>query len=181
MHGVALAATDAEVAEAAAYYSRIPLTRRNRVVESVQVPTHRVAGLLYARDGEGTEPIAGRLIEMPDEIERHELHDPTVRYVTYAPPGSLALGRRLASKGAAGVATACVTCHGPGLLGVGVAPPIAGRSPQYLLRQLINVRTGVRADSGSAPMQTVANALSLRDMVAVAAYVGSLAPSAGRH
>lgn len=177
MHGIARAFTDAEVREAAAYFARLQLSRRNRVVETMQVPRHRVAGILYARDGEGTEPIAGRLIEMPEDFERHELHDPTVRYVTYVPPGSLARGRRLARAGPSGIATACSTCHGPALLGLANSPPIAGRSPQYLLRQLINLRTGARADSGSAPMLAVARAMSLRDMVAVAAYVGSLAPS----
>ena len=178
MHAIARAVTDAEVEEAAKYFSGLALVRRNRVAESASVPTHRVAGLLYARNGSGTEPIAGRLIEMPEGLERHELHDPTVRYVTYAPPGSFAVGRRLVNVGPAGVATACITCHGPKLLGVGVVPPIAGRSPQYLLRQLISLRTGARADSGSAPMQTVVQAMSLREMVAAAAYVGSLPPSA---
>ena len=121
-------------------------------------------------------PIDGRLIEMPDDFERHELHDPTVRYTTFVPKGSLALGRQLVTQGPAGIATSCATCHGPSLLGVGVVPPIAGRSPQYVLRQLINLRTGARADSGSAPMMAVVRALTLPQMVAVAAYVGSLEP-----
>lgn len=178
MHGIARAVTDAEVEEAAAYYSRLALTRRNRIVETAHVPRHRVAGILYVPDGEGTEPISGRLIEMPENFERHELHDPTVTYVTYVPPGSLTVGRRLAQAGPAGVATACITCHGPTLLGVGSIPPIAGRSPQYVLRQLISLRTGARADGGSTPMRAVVQTMSLREMVAVAAYVGSLASSA---
>lgn len=177
MHAIALGVTEADVAEAAAYYSRLTLSRRNRIVETTRVPRHRIT-ILYLRDGEGTEPLSGRLIEMPEDTERHELHDPTVRYVTYAPPGSLARGRRLVRAGPAGAATACPTCHGPNLLGVGPIPPIAGRSPQYLLRQLINLRTGARADPNSAPMRAVVQGLSLSDMVAVAAYVGSLAPSA---
>lgn len=178
MHAMARAFTDAEVEEAARYYSALAPTRRNRVVESATVPRHRVHGLLYVRDGEGSEPIAGRLIEMPDEAERHKLHDPTVEYLTYVPPGSLALGARLAREGAAGTMTACTTCHGPALLGMGSIPPIAGRSPQYLLRQLLNFRTGARADSGSAPMRMVTEAMTLEQMVAAAGYAGSLAPAA---
>lgn len=180
MNGIARAVTDAEVEEAAAYYSRLSLTRRNQVVETANVPRHRVAGILYVRDGDGTEPIDGRLIEMPSDFERHELHDPTVQYVTYVPPGSLARGQRIVKAGPAGDATACATCHGPALLGVGNVPPIAGRSPQYLLRQLINVRTGARKDSTTVPMRAVVQAMSLQEMIAVAAYVGSLAPSASR-
>ena len=180
MHAMAKAFTDAEVAEAAAYFAGLTLTRRNRVVEGPTVPRHRVMNIFYVRDGTGAEPIAGRLIEMPEDAERHELHDPTVPYVTYVPPGSLALGRRVVRGGPAGVATACATCHGPDLLGVGNIPPIAGRSPQYLLRQLLNIRSGARADSASAAMQAVVGAMSLQQMVAAAAYVGSLPPSARR-
>jgi cytochrome c553 len=94
------------------------------------------------------------------------------------PVGALAHGRRIATNGPAGAATACAKCHGPQLLGVGVIPPIAGRSPSNLLRQLINFRVGTRHEEGSAPMQAVVNALTIDDMVAVAAYVGSRAPSA---
>lgn len=178
MHAMARAFTDTEVEEAARYYSALVPTRRNRVVESATVPRHKVTGILYVRDGAGSEPIAGRLIEMPEEAERHELHDPTVTYVTYVPPGSLALGAALARDGAAGTMTACATCHGPTLLGIGSIPPIAGRSPQYLLRQLLNFRAGARADSGSAPMRLVTEAMTLEQMVAAAGYVGSLAPAA---
>ncbi len=177
MLAVAKGFTDDEVRTAAKYYARLKLTRRNIVREVTDVPTTRIAGLLYALDGTGTEPIAGRLIEAPESIERHELRDPWVRYTTYVPVGSLARGRRIAQRGPAGVATNCTTCHGPQLLGVGEVPPIAGRSPSNLLRQLINFRTRARADSTAAPMYPVVDALTLDDMVALAAYVGSLPPS----
>jgi cytochrome c553 len=177
MHAVAAGVTDDEVLEAAQYFERLPLTRRNRVVETTVVPTTRIETLLYAKTGEGTEPIAGRLIEVPDEWHRHELRDPTVRYTTYVPPGTLARGRRLAAQGPAGVATACATCHGPDLLGLAGTPPIAGRSPANLLRQLVNFRTGARADSGSVIMRPVVNALTIDEMVALAAYIGGLPPS----
>ena len=176
MHLVATSVTDAEVAEAAMYFSRLRLTRRNRIVETSRVPRTRIAGSLYAYDGAGAEPIAGRLIEVPAALERHELHDPRVVYTTYVPPGALARGRRVAAAGPAGPATACATCHGPRLLGLTIAPPIAGRSPTYLLRQLLNFRSGARHDEGSALMQPVVAGLSVDDMVALAAYVGALAP-----
>lgn len=178
MHAVAKGATDAEVAEAAAYFSSLRLTRRNHVVETAHVPHTRVEGNLYAYDGQGTEPIDGRLIEVPATFERHELHDPRVIYTTYVPRGALARGRRLAANGPAGSTTVCATCHGPRLLGVAPAPPIAGRSPSYLLRQLVNFRSGARHNDGSVLMQPVVSELSIDDMVALAAYVGSLAPNA---
>lgn len=177
MHAVAAAVSEDEVLEAARYFERLPLTRRNRIVEATMVPTTRIETLLYAKTGNGTEPIAGRLIEVPDEFYRHELRDPTVIYTTYVPPGTVARGRRLAARGPAGHATACATCHGPDLLGLAGAPPIAGRNPANLLRQLVNFRTGARADSAAFTMRAVVNALTIDDMVSLAAYVGGLPPS----
>ncbi len=181
MHTVARGfASDDDVRAAARYFARLRLTRRNVIREVRDVPKTRVAGLLYAYDGEGTEPIAGRLIEVPESLARHELRDPWVRYVTYVPTGRVSRGRVLSTRGPAGAATACATCHGPQLLGVGEIPPIAGRSPSTVLRQLINFRTRARQDSTAAPMYAVTDALSLDDMVALSAYVGSLPPSARR-
>ncbi len=178
MHRVAKGFTsDDDIRAAARYYSRLRLTRRNVVREVREVPKTRIAGMLYAHDGDGTEPLAGRLIEVPESLERHELKDPWVSYITYVPVGSIARGRRIASTGPAGIATACTTCHGPQLLGVGEIPPIAGRSPTNILRQLINFRTRARKDSTALPMYAVTDALTLDDMVALAAYVGSLPPS----
>jgi cytochrome c553 len=177
MHTVAAGVTDDEVREAAAYYEALSLTRRNRIVETTNVPKTRVELMLYAKTDDGTEPLGRRLIEVPDEWRLHEMRDPTVRYTTYVPPGAVARGKRLATKGPAGLATACTTCHGPDLLGMAGTPPLAGRSPAAILRQLVSFRTGARADSASVIMRPVVNALTIDDMVAVAAYLGGLAPS----
>jgi len=174
MHRVAAATQDDEVAEAARYFSGIRFVSRNRVLEVDSVPHTRIATVLYVRDGEGKEPIAGRLIEIPEDFERHELHDPTVRYLAYVPRGSVARGRRLATRGPDGAATACATCHGPKLQGVGLIPPIAGRPPSYILRQLINIRAGARDDAGVIPMRAVVARMTIDDMVALSAYVGTL-------
>ncbi|MFN8575018.1 MAG: hypothetical protein U0132_23400 [Gemmatimonadaceae bacterium] len=180
MHQIASAAPDSDVAVAARYFSKLRLTRRNRIVETTDAPKTRIASILYVKDGDGTEPIAGRLIEVPEDTERHELHDPTVQYVTYVPPGSLTRGKHIATTGPEGPTTVCASCHGPKLLGVGPVPPIAGRSPSYILRQLINVRSGARHDVTSVPMVRIVEQLSIDDMVALAAYVGSLPPSVRR-
>jgi cytochrome c553 len=114
---------------------------------------------------------------VPESIERHDLRDPWVRYTTYVPTGSLTRGRRLATQGPAGPATSCGACHGPQLLGTGDVPPIAGRAPSNILRQLINFRTRARRDSTAVSMYPVVDSLTIHDMVALAAYVGSLPPS----
>ena len=62
------------------------------------------------------------------------------------------------------------------LLGKDAVPPIAGRAPSNILRQLINFRTGARHDSASVTMAPVVETLTVSDMVALAAYVGSRPP-----
>ena len=42
------------------------------------------------------------------------------------------------------------------LQGVGLIPPLAGRSPTYLMRQLLAFQTGERAGAAAAAMQAVA-------------------------
>lgn len=168
-------ATDAEIAEAARYFARRRARQRYRVVESAMVPAMREAGGLYAeRPGTDSEPIAGRLLEMTESLERHELHDPGERFVAFVAPGTIDVGRRLAA--GAPARASCASCHGPALRGSGSAPPIAGRSAAYLLRQLLAFRTGARANVGSDPMRTSVSSLSVEQMVALAAYAGSLAP-----
>jgi cytochrome c553 len=91
------------------------------------------------------------------------------------PPGSLDRGKAIARSGG-GVTLACASCHGEGLRGVGLVPPLAGRSPTYLLRQLVAFRTGARAGPGGQPMQPVVAPLGIRQMIDVAAYAASLPP-----
>jgi cytochrome c553 len=178
MHTVAKGFTsDDDIRAAAQYFAGLRLTRRNIIREVSAVPVTRIAGLLYAYDGNGTEPMAGRLIEVPESLDRHELRDPWVRYTTYVPVGSVARGKSLAMRDALGPNSACASCHGPQLLGAGDVPPLAGRAPSNLLRQLINFRTRARRDSTAASMYPVVDALSLDDMVALSAYIGGLPPT----
>ena len=175
MHTVAMNATEADVASAAQYFSQLKGRPRVRVVEAARIPKMREAAFVYARiPGAGTDPIGSRIVEGPSDFERHELRDDEMTYVAYVPPGSIRRGRSIATRGANGLATACVACHGARLLGSGIIPPLAGRYPTYIVRQLVAFRTGARSTAASQPMQAVANQLSVEDMIAVAAYAGSL-------
>jgi cytochrome c553 len=167
----------AEIADAAAYFSSLRLQKpRAEVIETDRVPRTRLVAWIYARDeGAGDEPLGQRLLEMPRDFERHELRDSRAEYVAYVPRGSLARGRKLAMEGTA-AAPPCAACHGPDLRGLDLGPPLAGRSPTYLLRQLIAFRTGARHTREGAPMKPVVDRLTLDEMIAVAAYVGALEP-----
>lgn len=176
MRGIADSVSDSELEEAAHYFAGLHARRLSRVVEAEVAPKSIALNGLYAlAPGGGSEPLAGRIIELPLDLRRHELHDPMAKYVAYVPKGSLARGRALALGKVAGI-RGCATCHGEGLRGMGVAPPIAGRSPTYMLRQLIGFRTGARSGPAAQPMRAEMAGLTLDDMIAAAAYAGSLEP-----
>jgi cytochrome c553 len=175
MQRVADHATDAEVAIAAAYFAGLRAVQRTRVVESAVIPRVLPALGLFRRDSAaGAEPLGQRLIEVAPDFERHERRDPFLVYTAYAPPGSIARGRVLSRTPVASGALTCVGCHGPTLRGIGDIPPLAGRGPTYLLRQLVAFKTGDRNTSSGAAMRVIAAAMTLDDMIAAAAYAASL-------
>jgi cytochrome c553 len=62
------------------------------------------------------------------------------------------------------------------LRGIALVPPLAGRSPSYILRQLLAFKTKSRSSPLGAPMSDVAATLEIDDMIAAAAYAGSRKP-----
>jgi len=91
------------------------------------------------------------------------------------PTGSIAKGKELATAGDAKTVR-CGICHGQTLQGLGDVPAIAGRHPNYIVRQLWNMQNGDRVGSSAALMKQVVEQLSVDDMLALAAYSASLAP-----
>jgi cytochrome c553 len=177
MQLIADSVTDAELDEAARYFARVRARRASRVIEADSIPkTMPLNGLSMVLPGHEREALGDRVVEATLDLRRHELHDPMAEYVAYVPRGSIARGRTLAIGNPRGGAKGCVSCHGADLRGMNLVPPLAGRAPSYLLRQLIGFRTGARNGAASAPMREAAAALSLSDMVAAAAYAGSRAP-----
>jgi cytochrome c553 len=170
MADIARAATPDEVAQAARYFATLEPRQRGRVVEALEVPRTIIGrGLFFRAPDGGVEPLGQRLIEIPEDAERHERHDPYVAYTTYVPRGSIARGQTLAGR-------VCSTCHGPDLRGVAPVPAIAGRSPSYILRQLLAFNAGTRSSAAGAPMRAIATTLTLDDMIGAAAYAGTLTP-----
>jgi cytochrome c553 len=175
MIAIAKAVTDAEVEEAAAYFSKVKVETFVKVVESATSPKTTVVGGMLAKHPEGgTKPIGNRLIEVPDDLEIAENRDSRTTYTAYVPMGSLKKGEALVSNGG-GKTIQCAVCHGADLKGLGDVPRIAGRSPSYVFRQLYDIKNGTRSGS-TALMQQVVAKLELEDMVAISAYVASKAP-----
>jgi cytochrome c553 len=170
-------ATAEEISAAADYFSRLEPKLWIRVVETNTVPKTHVAGWMLVADTPGaTEPIARRIIEMPEDLERTELRDDTSGFVAYVPPGSLKHGKFLVTTGGSGKTVHCAKCHGRELRGMGNVPSIAGRSPSYIVRQLYDMKSGARSGALSLEMRKQVAKLSIDDMIAIAAYVSSLKP-----
>ena len=187
MSALARAMSDEEMKASADYFGAIKWTPWTRVVETELVPKTRIVGNLFlATDPAKTEPIAGRIIEMPEDEEQAEgLRNPHSGFVAYVPVGSLKKGKNLVTTGGMrvvdgeivpGKTVACATCHGPDLMGLADVPGIAGRSPSYLVRQLFDLQQGTRKGPSAPLMQPVVAQLTGEDLVAIAAYVTSLVP-----
>jgi cytochrome c553 len=176
MAKLAHALKDAEIDESAKYFAQQKLRRHVWIVESLRIPRAEPAAWIYEEVG-GTEDLGGRLLEVTNAMERHERRDDRLEYTAYAPPGSLLKGKQLVTGGeGAKVTQKCATCHGPKLQGIENVPALAGRSPSYLLRQLLSFQHGLRSNEAGKQMQPVVEKLELADMVAIAAYLGSLYP-----
>lgn len=182
MAGFAKAMTDEEIKESAEYFGSIPWTPWFKVVESKTAPKTRNAGGLFLKlDGNETEPIGNRLVEVPDNTEATELlRDDHSGFTVYAPIGSIKKGQILVTTGGAGKTLACGECHGANLEGLGPVPPLAGRSPSYIARQLYDIQQGARHGLWSPLMQKAVANLTSEDIVAIGAYIASRpVPAAG--
>jgi cytochrome c553 len=92
----------------------------------------------------------------------------------YAPIGSIEKGRALTTSSDPRVQ--CAGCHGAEFKGTAVAPGLAGRSAQYMFRQLYDFKSGARKGANSEAMKPAVEHLNINDMIALVAYTASLAP-----
>jgi cytochrome c553 len=169
-------ANEKEIQAAAEYFSALKPRPWIRVVETDTVPKTQVGGwMLVVSEGGETEPIGERIIETPENLERTELRDDHSGFVAYVPVGSIKKGEVLVTGGSS-KALRCATCHGTGLRGKDKVPPLAGRSPSYIVRQLYDIQSGARTGVAVHPMKPVVTKLTIDDMAAIAAYTASLNP-----
>ncbi len=177
MTQIARGARSGEVAAAADYFGRLTYRPVIHVIEAARVPATVPSwwGWTDALPGSRQEPVGRRIVEVAEDPVRATLSDPHSGFIAYVPPGAVARGRAHVLRGMAGQPP-CAACHGAGLKGSDAAPPLAGRSPTYLARQLWDMRTGARHDAPAAAMQPIARALDAESIVDVTAYLASLKP-----
>ena len=178
MNGIAKAIADDDMRQASEWFASLKPAVWYKVVETRTVPKTWVGGTrmrLPLPDG-GSEPLGNRIITVPQDSAKVELRDPNSGFIAYVPIGSIARGRALADTGGSGKTISCTICHGDSLQGLGDVPRIAGLHPIYIVRQLYNFQVGANAGTASALMKKVVANLKEDDMIALAAYAGSLAP-----
>jgi len=178
MNDMARNLSDEDARQASEWFAALKPKVWQSVVETDRVPKTfiNIHLMRMPLPGGGDEPIGNRIIELPQDIGRAESRDPHSGFVAYVPKGSLAKGKEFVTTGSDGKTIQCAICHGPSLNGLGEVPAIAGHSPMYLFRQLYYFKDGSRHGSMGALMKAVVAQMAQDDMVAIAAYVGSLPP-----
>jgi cytochrome c553 len=190
---LAKAMTDEEMKQAAEYFSSVTWRPHVTVVETDLVPATRIQGELFiplvnkVTEHKLTEPIGNRIIEVPTDVDVNQvLRNSRGTWVAYVPVGAIARGKNLVTTGGSSIvnneivlgrATACTTCHGQDLRGMAPdIPPLAGRSPSYLAREIFDIQQGTRA--GSYPvlplMKKAVEKLTAEDIIDITAYLASL-------
>ena len=176
MAGFAKAMTDDEIMASAEYYSSLKWTPFFQVVETTTVPKTRiVTGMFLRLEGDAQESLGQRIIEVPVNTERTEvLRDGKSGFITYAPIGSIKRGEEFVKTGG-GKTVRCAACHGADEMGVGTAPPLAGRSASSMVRQMYDMQNGYRTGVWTnVMMKPVVSKLTNEDMLDIAAYLTSL-------
>jgi len=177
MGPIAKAMTPEEMKTAADYFSQLKPIAWTKVVETDTVPKTRIGrgNRSNVIPGGGTEPIGDRIIEVPEDTARVDIRDPHAGFIAYVPIGSVAKGKELVTTGA-GKTIPCSVCHGEGLRGLGDVPHLAGRSPSSIGRQLYYFQSGDRTGPAASLMKAPVEKLTSDDILAISAYVASLAP-----
>ena len=124
-----------------------------------------------------TVAIAPNMIyEVAADGEGAELRDQHASFIDFVPEGSVKKGEVLATTGGNGKTIQCSVCHGADYRGIGDVPRLAGRGAYYLIRQLNDIKTGVRKGNAVALMKPVVEKLTDEDMVNLVAYMASREP-----
>ncbi len=169
--------SDEDLKDAADYFSKLKYPGKVKVVETAEVPKSRPNAFVYEFEKTGEkESLGDRIMEGPDTFETFEKRDWRTSFTAYVPVGAVARGAALAKGDAAKGLPSCEGCHGAGLKGGLVGPPIAGRYPTGVFRQLYAFKTGARNGLASGFMKPMVASLSQKDMIDLASYVGSLKP-----
>src|SRR5262249_22450220 len=185
---LAKAMSNEEMRAAAEYFAAVKWRPHVQVIETHLVSKTRIQGELFIPTAkELTEPIDNRIIEVPADVEANQtLRNSRGTWIAYVPIGAIQKGKDLVTLGGMkivngqivqGKTTPCGTCHGIDLMGVPPdVPPLAGRSPSYMAREIFDIQQGARNGSNSNVqlMRMVVGKLEPEDIINITAYLASL-------
>jgi cytochrome c553 len=178
MNGIAKEMSDEEIRQSAEWFAGLKPRTWTKVTEAANVPKTFVGQgrMRFVQPDGGMEPIGNRIITVPEDQQRARLRDPRSGFLAYVPVGSIAKGKGLVESGGSGKTVACSICHGDGMKGLGNVPRLAGLHPIYIARQLYLFKDGTRNGVDAQLMKKPVAQLADADILAVSAYLGSLAP-----
>ena len=176
MNAIAKDVSDEESRQAAEWFAALKPVKWTTVTEAATVPKTLVGQgrMRFVAPGGGTEPVGNRIITVPQDQARARNRDPHSGFISYVPPGALAKGKALVETGGSEKTIACSICHGDALKGLGNVPRLAGLHPIYLARQIYLFKDGTRSGVDAQLMKKPVARLTDEDILAVAAYLGSL-------
>jgi cytochrome c553 len=178
MNAIAKDVSEDESRQAAAWFAALKPTAWTKVIEADTVPVTFVGQgrMRFPKPEGGTEPIGDRIITVPQDVDRARSRDPRSGFIAYVPKGAVAKGKALVDTGGSGKTIACNICHGDALKGLGNVPRLAGLHPIYIARQLYLFKDGTRNGVDAQLMKKPVAHLTDDDILAMAAYLASLAP-----
>ena len=109
MNAIAKDVTDEESAQVAGWFAALKPGPWTKVTEADTVPKTIVGQgrMRFLAPAGGTEPIANRIITVPQDQARARNRDPKSGFIAYVPTGSIAKGKALVDNGGAGKTVAC--------------------------------------------------------------------------
>ena len=178
MNGIAAAMTDDEMKQSAEWFAARKPAPWNRVVETATVPKTYIGPgrMRYPHPDKTTEPTGSRIVTLPEDPARARNRDPKSGFIANVPAGSIARGKALVETGGNGKTIACTICHGDNLKGLADVPRLAGMHSIYIARQLYLFKNGERNGLDAQLMKKPVAQLTDDDIIAISAYLGSLAP-----
>jgi cytochrome c553 len=184
MDTIAKAMSEEDARQAAGYFAGLKPFPYIKVVESETVEKSYVerGGMRLRAPSGGTEPLGKRIIVLPEDEERIMRRDPHGSVtIAHVPAGSIEKGKELVTLGGSGKTVGCAACHGEKLQGeegpgTSGAPRLAGLQPIYIFRQLYSFQNNSRVGASALLMKPIVAKLTEDDMIAISAYLGSLAP-----
>ena len=162
--------TPEEARAAAEYFASMPFKPWIRVVESETVPvfTATVNGLFLKADGTATEPLGRRLDrDAGEHLREQHAPQPALRHGRLRAGGEHQGRRDTREDRRRRTYAGLRNMPRSYLKGTALAPPIAGRQPGYMARQMYDFQQGTRNGEMAQMMKPAVEKLTGDDLIAI--------------